>query len=63
MVFRNPFKTFKDAALLVESGREFKSFGAEQENDPSHNEDLDRGTVKLLVSENLVFFYTFLRLA
>ena len=40
MVFRSPFKTFKDGAILVASGREFQGFGAEQENDPSHNEVL-----------------------
>ena len=27
-----PFKTFKDGAILAELGREFQSFGAEQEN-------------------------------
>ena len=56
MVFRSPFKSilkaFKDGAILAESGREFQSFGAEQ-NDPSHNEVLFRGTVKLLVSDDL----------
>ena len=35
------------------SGREFQSFGAEQENDTSHNEVLDRGTAKLRVLDDL----------
>ena len=39
-------KTFKDGAILAES--EFQSFEAEQEN-----EVLDRGTVKLRVSDDL----------
>ena len=37
MVFRTLLKTFKDGAILAESGGEFQSFGAEQENDLSHN--------------------------
>ena len=45
MVFRSPFKAFKDDVILAGSSRKFQCFGAEQENDPSHNEVLDRGTV------------------
>ena len=53
MVFHSPLKTFKDVAILPESGGEFRGFGAEQENDVSHNEVLDRGTVKLQASDDL----------
>ena len=63
MVFSNPFKTFKDGAILAESDREFQTYGAEQETDPSHNEVLDHGTVKLRVSDDLNILYMFLRLA
>ena len=42
-----------DDAILAESGREFQRFETEQENDPSHNEVLHRGTVKLRVSDDL----------
>ena len=53
MAFRSHFKRHEDGAILIESGREFQSFGAEQENDTSHNEVLDRRTVKLRVSYEL----------
>ena len=35
------------------SRSEFKSLGAEQENEPSHNAVLDLGTVKERVSDDL----------
>ena len=45
MVFCSSFNTFKGGAILAESGREFKAFGAEQEQDRSYYEVLDRAIV------------------
>ena len=53
MVFRNHCKTFKNGVMFSESDREFQSLGTKQANDSSHSEILDRGTVKLRVSDYL----------
>ena len=44
---------FNVDAILTVSGSEFKSLGAERENEPSHNAVLDLGTVKEQFSDDL----------
>ena len=65
MVFRSPFKTFKDGAILAESGREFQRFQVEAE------QKMTCHTMKSWFEEQkscrfqmiLMFRYTFPRLA